>query len=91
MPVVGSVTLVEPVVVRVSAFAPEVVKAPAVVIAPPMERACPSAFNELMFVTACCTFVPSQNTNMVSPLGIATPVLLEVFIVTVCPAPFSQM
>ena len=35
VPVVGSVTLVVPVVVRVSAYAPDVVNAPAVVTAPP--------------------------------------------------------
>ena len=35
VPLVGSVTLVEPVVVRVREFAPEVVKAPAVLIFPP--------------------------------------------------------
>ena len=40
------------------------------------------SFNEDMLVTASTTFVPSQNTNIVCPSAIATPVPAEVLIVT---------
>ena len=42
-------------------------------------------------LTASTTFVPSQNSNMVAPLGMAIPVPEAVFNVAICPAPFVTM
>ena len=82
MPVVGKVTLVVPVVVSVRAFAPEVERLPARVnVLPPID-------NEVTLVTASITFVPSQNNKEDLVVGIAMPVPLAVFSVTVCAVRF---
>ena len=78
VPVVGSVTLVAPVVVRVSAFAPDVVNAAAVVKFPARETVYPPTDNYAIFVAPSRTLVPSQKRNIVLPFGIAIPVPLDV-------------
>jgi hypothetical protein len=85
---VGSVTLVAPVVVRVSAFAPAVVNAAAVVKFPARETVYPPTDSDSMFVAPSTTFVPSQKRSIVLPFGIAIPVPPDVLSVAACPEAF---
>ena len=64
---------------------PVTVKLPPIEAFPPMVR-----FPVTLFI-ASTTFVPSQNTNPVSPLGIAIPVPEAVLTVTACPVLFFTM